>query len=240
MLMPTPGMSRLFSATVIKYGRSAFPTIKKFPVTLRIVYPHDDVISTRFQSFDDISELLQPKHFLVDPSGNAIYYRQVTKIDPNIVYRIVGPGLLAWEKGLARDQVWDKVFEKKASLAVKRVLEKEDPGVTELPRVVVDDQGKDASEWEGIFQMSDGCIVFLEAKYRMTMAHVDKQANRMSKTLRAMGKNSRAKLFLAGYYWDDDESCISFTRSKGYGILKPNGKDLSVDTMALVIAERQL
>ena len=55
----------------------------------------------------------------------------------------------------------------------------------------------------------------------------------MSKTLRAMGKNSRAKLFLAGYYWDDDESCISFTRSKGYDILKPNGRDLSVDTMAL-------
>ena len=55
----------------------------------------------------------------------------------------------------------------------------------------------------------------------------------MSKTLWAMGKNSHAKLFLAGYYWDDNKSCISFTHSKGYGILKPNGKDLSVDTMAL-------
>jgi hypothetical protein len=70
-----------------------------------------------------------------------------------------------------------------------------------------------------------------------------------------MKKISRTKLFLAGYFWDDDESCVSFTRSKGYGIVKPNGEDLSVDVMPLgmcsmshslfcahcsVIAEQQL
>jgi len=47
--------------------------------------------------------------------------------------------------------------------------------------VVVDDQGKDVAEWESVFQMSDGCIVFLEAKYRMTLAHVNKQSKRMSR-----------------------------------------------------------
>jgi hypothetical protein len=112
---------------------------------------------------------LKPKHFLVDSSGNSIYYWQVEKINPNIVYWIVGPGLSVWEKGLLRDQVWDKVFERKAFLAVKDVLEESDPGVMELPGVIVDDQGKDIAEWEGIFQMSDGCTVFLEAKYCMTI-----------------------------------------------------------------------
>jgi len=38
--------------------------------------------------------------------------------------------------------------------------------------VVVDDQGKDVAEWESVFQMSDGCIVFLEAKYRMTLVRI--------------------------------------------------------------------
>jgi hypothetical protein len=116
---------------------------------------------------------LRPEHFLVDSSGNAIYHGSVEKINPDVVYRIIGPGLNASERGLSMEQVWDlKVFERKAFLAVKSALEKTDPGVTELSRVLLDDQGKDVAEWEGIFQMSDGCIVFLEAKYRMTLVSI--------------------------------------------------------------------
>lgn len=55
----------------------------------------------------------------------------------------------------------------------------------------------------------------------------------MSKSLRALGEQSRAKLFLAAYFWNDDESCISFTRNQGYGIIQPNGKDLTVKVMAV-------
>ena len=46
-----------------------------------------------------------------------------------------------------REQVWDKVFKQKAFLAVKGVLKEMDPGVKELSRVIVGDQGKDAAEW---------------------------------------------------------------------------------------------
>ena len=97
--------------------------------------------------------------------------------------------------------------------------------------------------------MSDGCVVFLEAKFRMSMvgiyyifvslctkyyqAHVKLQPERMSKSLRAMGKESCVKLFLAGYYWHDDKTCIEFTRSQGYGIIKPNGRDMDVEVMAV-------
>ena len=62
--------------------------------------------------------------------------------------------------------------------------------------------------------------------------HVEKQSERMSKSLLAMGCGNRAKLFVAAYYWQDDEDCLSFTRSQGYGIIQPNGLHLTVDVMA--------
>ena len=60
--------------------------------------------------------------------------------------------------------------------------------------------------------------------------HIDKQLARLSKTLDAMGKEKKAKLYLAAYHWPDDEDCISYARSKGYGIIQPtgNGSDLTV------------
>jgi hypothetical protein len=62
----------------------------------------------------------------------------------------------------------DKVFERKTALALKEVLEAEDPKAVELPSVIKDAAGEDVSEWEAIYQLSDGCIVFLETKYRMS------------------------------------------------------------------------
>ena len=44
-----------------------------------------------------------------------------------------------------------------------------------------------------------------------------------------MGKSPRAQLYLAAFYWPDDEDCISHARNKGYGVLQPlNGSDLTV------------
>jgi hypothetical protein len=92
--------------------------------------------------------LKQPPQFLRNPdtaSGRAIRHENVKHINPN-----------------------DKVFEAKTAMALKHVLEKEDPGVVELPRVVQDSQGKDVNEWQAVYQLSYGCVVFLEAKYRMS------------------------------------------------------------------------
>lgn len=47
-----------------------------------------------------------------------------------------------------------------------------------------------------------------------------------------MGKDMcDSKLYLAAYYWLD-EDCISYARNKGYGIIKPNGSDLTVGVKA--------
>lgn len=39
-------------------------------------------------------------------------------------------------------------------------------------------------------------------------------------------KKAKAKLYLAAYYWPDDDDCMSYARNKGYGIILPNGSDL--------------
>jgi hypothetical protein len=212
--------------------------------------PYDEPTFINFESFDKISEFLAPNLLLRDPtSGVALHADQVRNIDPGIVYDIIGTGFPFREKGLSSEQVWDKVFEGKSSLALFSALQKEDPGVRELPRVIRDEKGMDVAEWEAIYEMSDGCLIFLEAKYRMSKVchqlfsmiietnkfqqkHVNVQLRRMTASLRAMGRSKRTMLYLAAYYWQDDEDCIPFARNLGYGIIQPNGLDLTIDTKA--------
>jgi hypothetical protein len=161
---------RSIYTTAVRHSRRSTPIIKKFPVTLRISLPgFDDPTSHRFTSFDNIANFLAPKDFFVDPSGKSIHIDQVEDINPNIVYHMVGPGWTHRQKRLSRDQITDKVFEEKAALALKAILEKEDPGFIALPRVIQDKKGKDVAEWEAVFQSLDGCVIFLEAKFHMSM-----------------------------------------------------------------------
>lgn len=51
----------------------------------------------------------------------------------------------------------------------------------------------------------------------------------MATSLLALGKPVKnSKLYLAGYYWHDDESTLSFAGQKGYGIIRPDGEDLDI------------
>jgi hypothetical protein len=43
-----------------------------------------------------------------------------------------------------------------------------------------------------------------------------------------MGKEMcDSRLYLAAYHWPD-EDCILYARNRGYGIIQPNGTDLTV------------
>ena len=123
-----------------------------------------------FASAEDITAFLStPKQFLIEPiTGQIIRPHQVDKIDPDVIYDVAGSGLPYREKGLSREQVWDRVFERKTALALKETLENEDPKVMKLPRVIKDEAGQYVSEWEALYQLSDGGIVFLETKYGMS------------------------------------------------------------------------
>jgi len=168
---------RAISTSAVHYARaSPASLIKGYPVTLRLIFPSWRMATSHeFKSAEAITRFLSdPKQFLLDPeTGYAIHPDQVEKIDPNVIYEVAGSGLPYpekgnHEKGISREQAWDSVFEKKTALALKKVLEEEDPTVTELPRVVKNGGGNAVSEWEGIYQLSDGRIVFLETKFRMT------------------------------------------------------------------------
>jgi hypothetical protein len=109
----------------------------------------------------------------VDPlSKTPIKIDQVERINPDRAYDLVGTGFVYRQKGLSRAQAVDKVFDKKAALALRELLKKEDPGVVELSRVIQDKAGMDVAEWEAIFESSDGCVIFLEAKLRMSLVSI--------------------------------------------------------------------
>jgi len=176
---------RAISTSAVHYARAnPAPLIKGYPVTLRLIFPSWRMATSHdFKSAEAITRFLsEPKQFLLDPeSGHAIHPDQVEKIDPDVIYEVAGSGLPYPEKGIPekgtrRDQVWDCVFEKKTALALKKVLEEDDPKVTELPRVI-NGEGNAVSEWEGIYQLSDGRIVFLEAKFRMTKVSHQRACN---------------------------------------------------------------
>ena len=136
--------------------------------------PYDFVTVNRFKSAKRLEEFLADrKKILIDnKTGDAIHYDQVHMVDPNIIYDIVGSGLKydrAKGLSLARDQVWDKVFKRKTVIALREALEAEGEKLIELARVIKDPEtGLDVAEWEVIFLTSDGSLIFLETKYRMS------------------------------------------------------------------------
>lgn len=192
------------------------------PLLLR--YPYWDAPSIHeFSSTENITEYLSTfQHFLVNPiTREAIHSTQVDKIDPDVIYDVVGSGLPPFPN-MKREYMWDRAFERKATLALEETLENEDAKVKELPEVIKDEAGEVVGEWEALYELSDGAIVFLDTtKLRMSNDHIDKQSERISKSLIAMGKTGRAQLYLAAYYWPDDEDCISYACKKGYGVIQP-------------------
>jgi hypothetical protein len=147
------------------------PLIKKYPVYLHLIYPSWDTSFPTIHQFGSAKEiktfLSDPIQFLVDSkTGNAIRHDQIHMIDPNIIYDVAGSGLPdRMEGNLKRDQVRDKVFKRKAAMALREALQAEDQKLIELSRVVKDPAtGLNVDEWEVIFQGSDGSIIFLETQ----------------------------------------------------------------------------
>ena len=122
----------IYTSAICSARARTKPFIKKFPVTLRLQYPSWDTPGlAEFASAEDITAFLStPKQFLIEPiTGQIIRPHQVDKIDPDVIYDVAGSGLPYREKGLSREQVWDRVFERKTALALKETLENEDTKV---------------------------------------------------------------------------------------------------------------
>jgi hypothetical protein len=146
--LPFPFLFFLFSprCSSVQSSRAPFgtpadpaPLFKIFPLRYISPYLSNHPTLHRFTSHDNIANFLALRNFFVDPSsGTSIHIDQVKDIDPTVVYDLVGPDWTHRQKGLSRDQVIDKAFEDKVVLALKAILEKEDLGFIELPRVLKD------------------------------------------------------------------------------------------------------
>ena len=198
----------IYTSAICSARAKPKPFIKKFPVTLRLQYPSLDAPGlAEFSSAEDITAFLSTaKQFLIEPiTGQMIRPHQVDKIDPDVVYDVIGFGLPYCEKGLSREQERDRVFKRNAALALKEALENEDSKVMKLPRLIKDEAGRHVSDWEALYRLSDGGFVFLETKYsikgelqisltqaywaELYQAHIDSQSERISKSLIAMERS---------------------------------------------------
>jgi hypothetical protein len=164
----------MLSTTAIRYSSKPH-TINKFPVTLRIVFPPgaDEPSYFDFKSFRSITNFLKPRRLLVNTTTKeAILPHQVREIDPGILYDMVDLDYPFYprDSGRLTKQGVDRFFDGRSAFVLRRGLEKEDPGVVQLSSVIKDTNGRDVDEWEAVFLLSDGCIVFLEAKYRISKA----------------------------------------------------------------------
>ena len=161
----------IYTSAICSARPRTTPFIKKFPVTLRLQYPSLDAPGlAEFSSAEDITAFLSTaKQFLIEPiTGQMIRPHQVDKIDPDVIYDVVGSGLPYCEKGLSREQERDRVFKRNAALALKEALENEDPKVMKLPRLIKAEAGRHVNDWEALYRLSDGGFVFLETKYSMS------------------------------------------------------------------------
>jgi hypothetical protein len=149
------------------------PLITSYPVSLKFQYPSSDIpYILTFTSKKDIENFLsERKQFLSNPiTGHSIRPSQTEMIDPTMTYDIVGPGYPYpyREKSLSREQVWDRVFERKTAEALKKWLVLEGEEFVEMPRVIKDSARQDVSNWELMVELSDGTVIFLESKFRMS------------------------------------------------------------------------
>ena len=96
----------------------------------------------------------------MDASSNTtVQIDQVEDLDLGIIYDVCGPGWTHRHKGLLREQVVYRVFENKAAMVLKAILQKEAGGFVELPRVIQNEKVKDVAEWEVVLELPDSCGV---------------------------------------------------------------------------------
>ena len=89
------------------------------------------------------------------------------KVAPGQSYKIISPMFRAFHEETRHCQISDLAYEQKCRRAMTEYLQAADPLFTELPRKIYCDD-KVLAEWEGVYEKSDGSVVFLEVKHRMT------------------------------------------------------------------------
>jgi len=92
-----------------------------------------------------------------------------SKVAPHRSYKVISPMFRCWTQEEKRPcQTGDPAYEEKCRRFVLEYLRTADPLYTEHPRKIESD-GIVHAEWQGVFEKSDGSMVFFDVKHRMTM-----------------------------------------------------------------------
>jgi hypothetical protein len=101
-------------------------------------------------------------------SAKLIPYSKYSELSPSIVYDIISPFFASIEEQHQPWQTSDRAFEDKSHKALIRYVEEQQFSFRELTRVFkVGDEPK--IEWEGVFELANGEVWFLECKHCVSM-----------------------------------------------------------------------
>ena len=90
-----------------------------------------------------------------------------TDISPSAIYEIISPFFSSMEEERQHRQTSDKAFEEKSRAAMIRYLNDHKLSFHDLGREIKV-SGKIVAEWEGVFELEDGQLWFLESKHCVT------------------------------------------------------------------------
>jgi hypothetical protein len=144
-----------------KYGDSIMLTL--------IVPPSKEPRVLQCQTTEELVELVKTykgtlTEFGADGFSKIIARSKYFEVSPFVIYEIISPYFTAMTDERQHRQIADKAFKDKSRQALTRYLEEQGFSFRELDRVIKVD-GKPIAEWEGVFELEDGGIWFLECKH---------------------------------------------------------------------------
>ena len=143
------------------------------PISIKLITPHhpDPEKMIRFEGPLCLREY-------VKAFGGTLYgpldlptegvVQDYSKVSPGQSYKVISPMFRAFDEERRHCQTSDLAYEQKCRHALTEYLRAVDPVFTELPSKIHGEKNV-LVEWEGVFEKSDGSIIFSEVKHRMTM-----------------------------------------------------------------------
>jgi len=165
--------ARLYTTKTLKH--TAF--VHGSPLRLKIIVPplrHLDVndfdapeaLAHYIDSFHGILREL-PSSTAADQTPKILGHNALKYVTPSETYEILSPFWQAVDEHRTHSQIADKAFESKSRLALMSYLQRRNIVFEELEQIKRD--GVTVGEWEGVFRLATGELIFLECKHRMTL-----------------------------------------------------------------------
>jgi hypothetical protein len=134
-----------------------------------IVPPSKEPQVLQCQTTEELVELVKTyegilTEFGADRFSKIIPRSKYFEVSPFVTYEIFSPYFTDMTDERQHRQIADKAFEDKSRQALTRYLEEQGFSFRELDRVIKVD-GKLIAEWEGVFELEDGGIWFLECAF---------------------------------------------------------------------------